>query len=160
MARAARFKFRVLHIPALCALLLAASLAACGGKKYGDGDVREISGVATGVVVDVSPVLVVEDPSLVGPAIGLAAGGLLGSQFGAGTGRLLFILGGGALGADIGGYGETDYHKRRYRAQQLTMEMDNGGLLMVVMGDSEYFVRGDKVRVIATDEGRATVQHL
>ncbi|MDL2290826.1 hypothetical protein LJC09_01805 [Desulfovibrio sp. OttesenSCG-928-F20] len=147
-------------LPLFLALLLVAGLAACGGKQFGDGDIRTISGVSTGTVLDVSDVIVEEDPSLVGPGIGLAAGGLLGSQFGAGTGRLLFTLGGAVLGADIGGYGDMDYYKRRYRAKQLTMEMDSGGILMVVLGDYEYFVRGDRVRVIATDEGRATVQHI
>ena len=142
------------------ALALLCGLSACGGKKFGDGDIRTISGVSTGTVIDVSDVMVEEDPALLGPGIGLAAGGLLGSQFGAGTGRLLFTLGGAAFGADIGGYGEPDYHKRRYRAVQLTMEMDNGGILVVVQGNQEFFVRGDKVRVIATEEGRATVQHL
>jgi outer membrane lipoprotein SlyB len=69
------------------------------------------------------------------------------------------ILGGAALGADIGGHGDTDYRKRRYRAVQLTMQMDKGGILVVVQGDNEYFVRGDRVRVIALGEKRATVQH-
>lgn len=139
-------------------LLLALALPACGGKKFSDGDLRETTAVRYGTVVDVTEVLVEEDPSLVGPGIGAAAGGLLGSAFGTGTGRTLFVLGGAALGADIGARG-FDYHKRRYKANQITMELDNGNILVVVQGFNEFFVRGDRVRILVMDEERANVQH-
>lgn len=132
-------------------------LPACGGKRYSDGDLRQSRAVRHGVVVDVTDVMVYEDPSLVGPAVGLAAGGLLGSAFGAGTGRTLFVIGGGLLGADVGG--GIDYRTRSYKAMQITMELDNGNILMVVQGYDEVFVRGDEVRIIIIDEDRARVQH-
>lgn len=155
----------ILPLPAFTAsrvllLLLAVTLAlpACGSKRYSDGTLRESQAVRYGVVVDVTEVMVEEDPSLIGPGLGLAAGGLLGSAFGAGTGRTLFILGGAVLGADVGG--GLDYRTRRYKALQLTMELDNGNILMVVQGYDELFVRGDEVRVIVIDEERARVQHI
>ena len=156
----------ILHLPAFTAfriflilpLAIALALPACGGKRYSDGNLRESQAVRYGVVVDVTEVMVEEDPSLVGPAVGLAAGGLIGSAFGAGTGRTLFILGGAALGADVGG--GIDYRTRRYKALQLTMELDNGNILMVVQGYDELFVRGDEVRIIVIDEERARVQHI
>lgn len=132
----------------------------CGTKSYNDGEIREISGVQTGTVLDASDVMVEEDPSLIKPGLGLAAGGLLGSAFGGGTGRTLMIIGGAALGASVGSGGDVDYRKRRYRAVQLTMQMDRGGVLMVVQSDGEYFVRGDRVRVIGLGDERVAVQHL
>ena len=138
-------------------LVLALALPACGGKKFSDGDLRETLAVRYGTVLDVTEVMVEEDPSLIGPGIGAAAGGLLGSAFGAGTGRTLFVLGGAALGADIGG--GIDYRTRRYKANQITMELDNGNVLVVVQGFGEFFVRGDRVRVLVMDEERANVQH-
>lgn len=136
--------------------LCASVLWGCGGKTFSDGDIRATQSVRYGTVLDVTDVMVVEEPSLVGPGIGAAAGGLLGSAFGAGTGRTLFILGGAVLGADIGG--GIDYRKRRYKALQITIELDSGNVLVVVQGYNEYFVKGDKVRVLHMGEDRATVQ--
>ena len=161
--RAKEYPMRHMFIPAasralVCLLALSLLLPACGGKRYSDGDLRESQAVRYGVVVDVTEVMVYEDPSLVGPAIGLAAGGLLGSAFGAGTGRTLFVLGGGLLGADVGG--GIDYRTRNYKGLQLTLELDNGNILMVVQGYDELFVRGDEVRIVIIDEERARVQHI
>lgn len=138
-------------------LTLCLVLPGCGGKKYSDGDLRNTAAVRYGTVLDVTEVIVEEDPSLVGPAIGLAAGGLLGSAFGGGTGRTLFVLGGALLGADVGG--GIDYRSRRYKALQLTLELENGNILVVVQGYDELFVRGDNVRILVMDEERARVQH-
>lgn len=149
------FLHALAHIIILALVLAPTS---CGGKRYSDGSLRESQAVRHGVVLDVTEVMVAEDPSLIGPAIGLAAGGLLGSAFGAGTGRTLFVLGGAALGADVGG--GIDYRTRNYKALQITMELDNGNVLMVVQGYDELFVRGDEVRIIVIDEERARVQHL
>lgn len=129
----------------------------CGSKKFSDGDVRGVDGVYHGTVIDVTEVMVVEDPSLVGPLIGAGVGGLLGSAFGGGTGRTLFVLGGAAFGAAVGG--AKDSLTRQYKALQLTMELDNGRVLVVVQGYDEYFVRGDSVRIISLGEDRARVQH-
>jgi outer membrane lipoprotein SlyB len=138
-------------------LIIGLLFSGCGSKKYSDGDIRTVEGVYHGTVLDVTDVVVEEDPSLVGPLVGGAAGGLVGSAFGAGTGRLLFTLGGAALGSAAGG--GTDAFKRRYRAAQITMELDNGGALVVVQRNDEYFVRGDKVRIISLGDDRASVQH-
>lgn len=145
----------------ILALALGLALPGCssrGGKTYGDGDVRQVQTVEYGTVVDVTEVMVEEDPSIVGPLIGGVAGGIVGSMFGAGTGRTLMILGGSAIGALAGGAAE--YKLRRYKANQITMELESGDTLVVVQGNDEFFVRGDRVRIINTGEGRARVQHL
>lgn len=157
MRHASFFSTRTAFRAFVFLLSLALFLPACGGKRYSDGSLRQTQAVRQGVVVDVTEVMVYEDPSLVGPAVGLAAGGLLGSAFGAGTGRTLFVIGGGLLGVDVGG--GIDYRTRSYKAMQITMELDNGNILMVVQGYDEVFVRGDEVRIIIVDEERARVQH-
>jgi outer membrane lipoprotein SlyB len=142
-------------------LAVGITLSGCasrGGKTYSDGDVRQIQSVQYGTVLDVTEVMVEEDPSIVGPAVGGVAGGILGSLFGAGTGRTLMALGGAALGAAAGGAGE--YAMRRYKANQITMELERGGTSVVVQGNDEYFVKGDRVRIIHTGEGHARVQHI
>ena len=145
----------------IIALALGLALPGCasrGGKTYNDGDVRRVQSVEYGTVLDVTEVMVAEDPSVVGPLLGGLGGGLVGSLFGAGTGRTLMILGGSAIGAIAGG--ATEYAVRRYKANQITMEMENGGTLVVVQGNDEFFVKGDRVRVIQLGDGHARVQHI
>ena len=149
---------RVLLVLALALGMVLPGCASRGGKTYSDGDVRTVQRVNQGTVVDVTEVMVEEDPSIVGPLVGGVAGGVIGSLFGAGTGRTLMTLGGAAVGALAGGAAE--YGVRRYKATQITMEMDNGETMVVVQGNDDFFVRGDRVRVIQTGEGRARVQHL
>lgn len=142
----------------LLAALLALALCAggCGRKSFPDGDIRSVEGTYYGTVLDVAEVVVEEDPSMAGPVAGAALGGMLGSQFGAGTGRWLLTAAGVAVGAETG----RDLQKRRYSALQITMELDNGKILMVVQGFDEYFVKGDKVRILHMGDGRAKVQHV
>lgn len=139
-------------------LILALFLSGCSRKHYPDGNIRSIEGVYYGTVVDATDVIVEEDPSLVGPVLGGIAGGFLGSAFGAGTGRTLLIIGGAVAGAELGGGLEPKM--RRYRAVQITLELDSGKHLMVVQRQDEYFVRGDRVRIMHMDEGRVRLMHV
>ncbi|MDR2799911.1 MAG: hypothetical protein LBB52_01420, partial [Desulfovibrio sp.] len=61
-----------------------------------------------------------------------------------------------ALGAHIG-YQDDSRH-RVYKSMQLTIEVDSGGTIVAVQGYTEYFTRGDRVRVIGLGEGRVSVQ--
>ena len=149
---------RVLLVLTLALGMVLPGCASRGGKTYSDGDVRTVQRVNQGTVIDVTEVMVEEDPSVVGPLVGGVAGGVIGSLFGAGTGRTLMTLGGAAVGALAGGAAE--YGVRRYKATQITMEMDSGETMVVVQGNDDFFVRGDRVRVLQTGEGRARVQHL
>ena len=143
-------------------LLLAVSLvmqgcASRGGKTYSDDEVRSVQSLQYGTIVNVSDVMVAEDPSIIGPVLGGVAGGVLGSLVGSGTGRTLAILGGAAVGALAGGAGE--YAVRKYEATELTIELENGRTIVVVQGNDEFFVTGDKVRVLMTGEDKVRVQH-
>lgn len=139
------------------ALLPLSGCASRGGKTYSDGEVRTIQKVRYGTVLSVGEVTVEEDPSLVGPIVGGLAGGVVGSFFGRGVGRTLFILGGAAAGAVAGGAAE--YGLKRYTATEITVELDDGEIIVIAQQDDEVFVQGDKVRVLTTQEGRARVQH-
>jgi outer membrane lipoprotein SlyB len=140
-------------------LLLVAALlfSSCGGKQYADGDLRDVEAVRPGRVADVAEVLVKEEKSLAPAVAGGVIGGMLGSCFGMGTGREIFALAGVAAGVYLGHGSDATY--RFYPAVQLTVELDGGRTIMVVQGDTEYFVRGDRVRVVGLGDGRAVVQH-
>ena len=40
-----------------------------------------------------------------------------------------------------------------------TVELENGNTIVVVQGNDEYFVTGDRVRVLMTGESKVRVQH-
>jgi outer membrane lipoprotein SlyB len=151
-------------LPLTALLVLTLFTSGCGSRKsFSDCDIRSREGVYYGTVIDVAEVTVTEDPSFAGPVAGGAVGAIVGSQLGGlltsplsgNTGNLLLTAAGIVVGAEAG----SDIQKRRYRAMQITMELNNGKVLMVVQGFDEYFVRGDKVRILHMGEGRAKVQH-
>ena len=142
-------------------LLVALVLPACssrGGKTYRDGEVRQAQSVSYGTISSVGEVRVEEDPSGIGAVVGGVAGGILGSLIGGGAGRTLAILGGAAVGA-LGGHA-IEGGARGYKAAELTVELDNGGMVVIVQGHDEYFQPGDRVRVVSTSQGTARVQHM
>jgi outer membrane lipoprotein SlyB len=147
----------VFFLAALAAGLILSGCASRGGKTFSDSEVRSVQTVQFGTILSVQDVMVEEDPSFIGPAIGGVAGGVLGSLIGKGTGRTLSILGGAALGALLGSAGESA--ARRYPATELTVELDSGQTIVIVQGNDEVFVSGDAVRVLHTGEGTARVQH-
>lgn len=139
------------------ASLVVQGCASRGGKTYNDGEVRTAQRVQYGTVAAVDEVMVEEDPSLLGPILGGVAGGVLGSLIGSGAGRTLATVGGAAVGALAGGAAE--YGVRKYKADQLIIDLDDGTTIVVVQGYDDYFIVGDKVRVLYTDVDKVRVQH-
>ena len=131
--------------------------ASSGGKTYSRGEVRTAQDIYYGTVVDIREVTVEEDPSLLGPVIGGVAGGVVGSVFGGGTGKILATVGGALAGAALGA--TTEYGLRRYTASELTVELEDGRALVVVQGNDEYFLKGDRVRMLDMGDGTVRVQH-
>jgi len=146
-------------------LVLALCAGGCGSRKsFPDGDIRSLHGVYYGTVLDVTDIMVAEDPSLTGPVVGGVVGAIIGSNLGGmlgkplagGAGNLLLTAAGIVVGVEVG----SKVHTRRYRATQITMELKNGKILMVVQGSDDYFLKGDQVRILHMGEGRARVQHV
>ncbi|MDL2268228.1 hypothetical protein LJC46_09665 [Desulfovibrio sp. OttesenSCG-928-G15] len=142
----------------LLALLLA--LSACGHKDFQDGDVRAVKAVYTGTVINVTEIMVLESPDNVRAGVGAA----IGAGLGGGLGYIVGETSGLVIGGLIGAYGGSEvagggkYGTRQYPAMHITMDLDNGRTLVVVQGYDEYFVKGDKVRVLNMGDGRARVQ--
>ena len=152
-------------LPLTVLLVLALCASGCGTRKsFSDGDIRSVAGVYYGTVIDVTDIMVAEDPSLTGPIVGGVVGAIVGGQLGGmlgkplrgSTGNLLLTAAGIVVGAETGSKVQT----RRYRATQITMELNNGKILVIVQGSDDYFVKGDKVRILHMGEGRARVQHV
>lgn len=135
-------------------------LTACGHKDFQDGDVRPVKGVFTGTVTNVTEIMVLESPDNtragIGAAVGAGLGGGVGYIVGETTGLVIGGLVGAYGGSEVAGGGK--YGSRRYPGMHITIDLDNGRTLVVVQGYDEYFVKGDKVRVLNMGEGRARVQ--
>lgn len=142
-------------------LILVLFLPACasrGGKTYNDYEVRQAQTVTFGTVLSATQVSVEDDPNGTGAVAGGLAGGILGSLLGGGSGHVVGALGGAALGA-IGGT-LIEKEARSYNAVEITVSLDNkAGIVSIVQGNDEIFVKGDKVRILTTQGGRSRVQH-
>jgi outer membrane lipoprotein SlyB len=161
--RALQKQLTALLVLALCALN-GAGCRSGSRQSFPDGDIRSVSGVYYGTVLDVTDIMVAEDPSLTGPIVGGVVGaivggalsGTLGRPLSGSAGDLLLTAAGIVVGVEMG----SKVRSRTYRATQITMELNNGKILVIVQGSDDYFLKGDKVRILHMGEGRARVQHV
>lgn len=158
-----QFLFWGAHCRTAALVLLAVVLAlpACsnrGSKVYNDGEAYSVQRVSYGTVVAVDNVRVEKGGSGTGAILGGIAGAAVGSFFGGGSGKILTVLGGAAAGA-LGG-SAIEGEAKSYNALQITTELEDGSIVVIVQKDDEYFAPGDKVRIISTGDDTARVQHI
>ena len=126
-------------------IFLAASLGACasavgrGGPELGEQSARY------GVVTKIEAVELEGDHQLgVGAVLGAVAGGVIGHQFGGGSGRnvgtVLGVVGGGLAGNAI----ENRYVDRR-PGQHIFVHLDGGGSVTVTQPADAALRIGDRV---------------
>ncbi len=151
--------YAAIHRSAMYSTLLlccvAFLVAGCGSSKpsYDDGHFRGVKSVYEGTVVNVGKTTVTEDPSLLGPIVGGVTGGVIGSLVAGPTGTIV-----GATGGTIYG-GGSDTSTKRFAATELTIELENGAIMLIVLGNDDYFLRGDPVRIITVGKNLVRVQH-
>jgi outer membrane lipoprotein SlyB len=135
--------FRIILAAFIFAALL--MLTACATdpqmSQIGEESVRY------GEVIEIEPIELQGDHQLgVGAIVGAAAGGLLGSQIGHGTGRdvatVAGVIGGGLLGNRV----ENRYVDKR-AGQHVTVRLRNGVTIAVTQPTNHYLRVGDLVRV-------------
>ena len=98
-----------------------------------------------GTVTSVQPIKVEGKPSIWGTLAGAAAGGLLGSQFGKGTGKAA-MTGAGVLGGAFAGRA-AESELRSSTAYKVTVAMDNGSTREITLPATGGINPGTKVRV-------------
>ncbi|HSO07503.1 MAG TPA: glycine zipper 2TM domain-containing protein [Pelomicrobium sp.] len=139
--------------------LVSIALAGCagfGGTQYGE----QSAPVATagtpetaryGTVTGLELVQVDQDAKFgVGTVVGAVAGGILGHQFGGGSGKTLLTIGGTLAGAAAGTAAESKLNKQD--AQKVTVDMQTGGRLTIVQPPDSRLWKGMKVQVIGSGE--------
>jgi len=141
-------------------VLVASALAITGGcatygpQDYSYSEARTVESVAYGTVESVRPARLNEDHAPVGTIAGAAIGGLLGNSIGEGNGiaTILGAVGGGLAGNAI------EHNASAQNGEEIVVRLDNGPTIAVVQGGSQWFERGQRVRVLSGPRG-SRVEH-
>lgn len=147
---------------ALCFLLVASLvLSACTsqtGKSYRANETRQAQTVQLGVITQLNPALIEDDPQGLGALVGGVVGGIIGSAFGGGSGRIFTVAGGALAGAAAGTAAESSM--RTKNGEEIMVRLDSNQTIVVVqqIDDSERLAVGDKVRLLTAPDGSARVR--
>ncbi|RTZ15756.1 glycine zipper 2TM domain-containing protein [Vibrio aquaticus] len=87
--------------------------------------------------------------------LGAVAGGLIGNQFGGGTGKEVATAVGAVAGAGIARNHANQTYKVEYRLVEILIKTEKGKLIDVIqdIDSNMLFERGDKVRILYFDDG-------
>lgn len=132
--------------------LLMSGCARHQGTEYEGRTYDQIKKVETGTVIDHRYVIVKDDGT--GRFLGALVGAVLGSTMGGGEGKRLTLVGGGILGGVIGS------EAGKANAEELTVEVDSGETVVVVVKGDSGFLIGDRVRIVEDGNKVATVHRI
>jgi outer membrane lipoprotein SlyB len=122
------------------------------GPEYDGNSYDSIKRFEIGTVVGERPVVVKDDG--LGTFIGAITGVVLGSFIGGGRASSLGALGGGLVGA----YAGSEVGKAN--AEELTVELSNGEVVVVVVKGEKIYSMGDRIKIIKDGNKVANIQKL
>jgi outer membrane lipoprotein SlyB len=144
---------RSFFIPFLAAVtLLVTGCARHQGYEYEARSYSQVKEVRIGTVIEHRYVFVRDDGQ--GTFFGALFGAILGSKMGAGEGRGLATIAGGIAGGVVGS------ELGKANAEELTVELDNGEVIVVVVKGGNAFLVGDRVRIVLDGYDVATVTRI
>lgn len=87
--------------------------------------------------------------------LGAVVGGLVGNQFGGGSGKEVATAVGAVAGAGIARSNANQEYSVEYKLVEILIETDKGKLIDVIqdVDNTMLFERGDKVRILYFDDG-------
>ena len=154
---------RLIKTTATIAALLATSLVLSGcpssmsGSSYTRDQARQAQTVRLGYVDSVRTVNIEGTKSGVGTIGGAALGGVAGSTIGKGRGQIAGAVGGAVLGGLAGS--AIEENATRQMGLEITVRLENGRMIAVTQAADENFQRGDRVRVLTSEDGTTRVVH-
>ena len=154
---------RLIKTTATIAALLATSLVLSGcpssmsGSSYTRDQARQAQTVRLGNVDSVRTVNIEGTKSGVGTIGGAALGGVAGSTIGKGRGQIAGAVGGAVLGGLAGSAIEENVTQQM--GLEITVRLENGRMIAVTQAADENFQRGDRVRVLTSQDGTTRVVH-
>lgn len=143
----------------LCCVSLLAGCASRSqsGKVYTQGQAKMTHTVELGTVTRVESVTIEGTQSGAGTIGGGVVGGILGSMVGGGKGSALMAVGGAVAGAVGGSMAEKKITTKQ--ALEIEVQLDTGGIQLVVQETDEVFAVGDRVRLVKGSDGTSRVRH-
>ena len=87
--------------------------------------------------------------------LGAVVGGVVGNQFGGGTGKEVATAVGAVAGAGIARNNANQVYRMEYQLVEILIETEKGKLIDVIqdIDNSTLFEKGDKVRILYFDDG-------
>lgn len=139
-------------------MLFAVLLSGCAsddfsGNRYEAASVGEVSRTDKGYVVSLRKVEIKPEGSVAGTALGAVGGGLLGSMFGGGNGKILTT----AAGAVAGGVAGNAIASKTQPGIEYTVKLDNGSTITITQGVTPAISVGQRVYVINSNRGRSRI---
>ena len=139
---------------ALIFLITGGCMPSTSGNVYSRGEAKTLQRAQYGTVIYVREVAI-EGTSTFGTIAGGAMGYVLGGAVGSGSGTSIARTGGAIAGAVAGG--ATEQAATTQPGLEITVELANRELIVVVQAADENFKVGDSVRVITRSGGAARV---
>ncbi|MDY0232781.1 MAG: glycine zipper 2TM domain-containing protein [Sulfurimonas sp.] len=136
----------------ILSLFLLAGCATNKGPEYDGSSYNQMKRIEIGKVVEQKLVVIKDDGS--GKFLGAVVGAVLGSTVGRGAGTTLAMLGGGLAG------GYAGHEVGKANGAELTVELQSGEMVVVVVKGSENIVVGDRVKIIKDGNKVARVDKI
>lgn len=138
-------------------LLITATFLVTGCSRHQENEYdgrtyTRVKEVRTGEVIDHRFVRVTDDGR--GSFLGALVGAVLGSTMGRGSGKALMTIGGGVAGSVVGS------EAGKANAEELTVALDNGGTVVVVVKGEGVYMIGDRVRIVLDGDIVETVTRI
>lgn len=130
----------------LIALLLGGCASSNSGAVYSREEARSTATVKMGTIESVRSVKIEGTKSGVGAVTGAVVGGVAGSAIGHGKGSVVAAVVGAVAGGLGGAWAEEKVTNDN--GLELTVRLDNGGLLAIVQSADVQFYAGDRVRLL------------
>jgi len=128
-------------------LFLTAGCADLGGARYGEraapvSSAGEPASARYGRVTGLETVQMDKDYKFgIGTVVGAVAGGIIGHQFGGGTGQTLLTIGGTLAGA------AAESKLKKQDAQKVTVAMQSGGTVVIIQSVDSRLRNGMNVQI-------------
>jgi outer membrane lipoprotein SlyB len=139
-------------------VLATAFLAGCAnnefsGNRYDSANAGEVARTDEGTIVSLRRVSIKPDGSTEATALGAVGGGLVGSMFGKGGGKLLTTT----AGAVAGGVAGNALTSRETEGVEYSVKLGTGAMVTIAQSPEPALSVGQRVFVVNSSKGRSRV---
>ncbi len=144
----------VLLIVALVVLTTACA-SSKSGKVYSRDETQNVQVVEVGTVIAIEDVLIEGTKTPIGAAAGTVVGGVIGAGSADSSGDRVRGVLGAVIGGVVGAAAEEGFTRRK--GQEITIELDDGGVISIVQEADQEIEINDTVRILTQSNGTKRV---